>query len=129
MPAHLLMRPPDEDLPNRRPVWIAWSDLYLDNELSPGDLEYLAERLAASPYSADELRYILLVEVHPACAGNLRQVAGIWSGFDADWLQQAILSRQRRRLRWPARLIPPRRSILAMATPLFLRVGALRRAN
>jgi hypothetical protein len=123
------MRPPDQDLPNRRPVWNAWSDLYLDNEPSPGDLEYVAERLAASPYSAEELRYILLVEVHPVCAGNLRQVAGIWSGFDADWLEQAILSRQRRRLRWPARLIPPRRSILAMATPLFLRVGALRRAN
>lgn len=47
--------------------------------------------LAASPYSLDDLDAILHEEVYPACSFNLRQVAGEWAGFDADWLERRIL--------------------------------------
>jgi len=120
------MRPPDQDLPHRRPVWIALSDLYLDNELSLNDFEHLAEQLAVSPYSAEELRYILLVEVHPVCAGNLRQVAGVWSAFDPDWLEENILRRQRSWLRRLGRFTPFAKQISTTAASLFARVAELR---
>jgi hypothetical protein len=122
------MRPPRQDIANRCPVWVALSDLYLDTELYPDDLELLAETLAASPYTTDELKHILLAEVHPACMTNLRQVAGVWSGFDPVWLRASILGRTRAAFRWPARLFRFRNATLARAAPLFARVAELRRS-
>src|SRR4051812_4800731 len=116
---------PEHDLANREPVWLALSELYLDTELTAADNEAVAATLAASPYTLAELRCILLAEVHPACVANLLQVADVWSGFDRDWLQQSIL----RRRRWPSRLLPFRRSILAEAAPLFARASALRHVD
>ena len=43
------MRPPGQDLPNRRPVWEALSELFLDTEMSEPMREGLARGLAASP--------------------------------------------------------------------------------
>jgi hypothetical protein len=71
------VQPPEQDIVNRRPVWEALSNLYLDTELSVDDLALMGMQLAASPYTADELECILLTEVHPVCVGNLRQVVGI----------------------------------------------------
>lgn len=82
-----------KDFPARRGVWVALSDLYLDNEPS-SFYENCACSLAASPYALSELREILLAEVHPALYVNLLGVAGIWSGFDEDWLVQRILRQQ-----------------------------------
>ena len=86
----LVLRPASSDPEHRRPVWLALSDLFLDtdvNLLREGN----ARTLAASPYSVDELDMILREEVYPACSFNLREVAGEWAGFDADWLERRIL--------------------------------------
>lgn len=120
------MQASDHDVAHRLPVWLALSELYLDTELSSAALAHIAAVLAASPYTIGELRYILLHEVHPACVANLLTVAGVWSGFDADWLRQRIQDRSRARLRWPARLLPFRRTALASAAPLFACVPRLR---
>lgn len=119
------MAPSEQDLVNRRPVWAALSQLYLDSEASAADFRALAATLAGSPYTVDELRRILLSEVHPACVANLLQVAGVWSGFELVWLERRILGRRR----WPVRLLPLRRATLARAEPLFARVGELRGAR
>jgi hypothetical protein len=121
------VQPPELDIINRRPVWAALSCLYLDTELSADDLAHLAEQLADSPYSVDELKFILFAEIHPVCLGNLRQVAGIWSGFDSDWLEARILQRQRAWLRRPAWLFPLRRHMIATTAPVFARIDELRR--
>jgi hypothetical protein len=110
-------------------VWLALSELYLDTELSSDQLEHLAKTLAASPYSRAELEAILLTELHPVLAANLLAVAGVWSGFDAAWLQGRILARSRRRLCWPSWLLPLRRSMLAQAAPLLTRVETLRHVD
>ena len=52
-----------------------------------------------NPPTLDELRRILFDEVHPAVRGNLMVSAGVWSGFDADWLCARIAER-RQRPRW-----------------------------
>ena len=123
------MRPPEQDLVNRRPVWTALSALYLDTELSADDIAHLAEQLATSPYTPGELISILLTEIHPVCVGNLRQVAGVWSGFDPAGLEVEILRRQRTLFRRPARLFPLRRRMIAMTAPLFARIRELRRIS
>jgi hypothetical protein len=122
------MRTPAQDVANRRPVWAAWSELYLDTELSADDSERIAAALAASPYTAETLEHILLAEVHPICVISRLQVAGIWSGFDTGWLQQRIQRRQHTRFRWPARLMPLRRTLRVEAAPILARVTELRRA-
>lgn len=92
----------------RIPVWIALSELYLDTDVSVFH-DAIADTLAASPYSVDDLRDILMDDVHPALHANLMSVAGEWAGFDEAWLIERIETvgrqpRWRRRMsRWFAR--------------------------
>src|SRR5262245_28825424 len=95
------MKPASEDVANRAPVWDALSEMFLDTELQPADLERLGRQLAASPYTLDELNAILFDEVYPVCIGNLHSVAGEWAGFDSAWLQTAILKHGQSWLRVP----------------------------
>ena len=76
----------------RRPVWEALSTLFLDTDVSLLE-EYRAEKLAASPFSLDELQEILIDEVYPACRWNLFSIAGVWDGFDEGQLERRILRR------------------------------------
>lgn len=80
------------EISDRLPVWEAISELWLDTELGEGDLRFIAERLARSKYGLSELEDIYLLEVAPVVHGNLRQPAGTWTGFDREWLRQAVLS-------------------------------------
>ena len=84
------LRPMQADLDGRRPVWLALSDMFLDTDTALFR-EGNTRRLAAAPYSLAELDTILREEVYPACSFNLREVAGEWAGFDADWLEWRIL--------------------------------------
>lgn len=87
-----------DDLSTRRPVWLALSDLYLDTDTSRW-YPQIAAVLADSGYPLEQLRQILLHEVHPAVRANLFAVAGVWTGFDEDWLVERIL-RRHARPRW-----------------------------
>lgn len=92
------VKPADQDLAARRPVWEALSELFLDTDVSVGR-QWRIERLAASPYEVDEIEHILVDEVYPVCKYNLLSVAGVWDGFDLPWLEAQILKRLRSRLR------------------------------
>lgn len=101
--AHAAMsaiRPPVEDLAAREPVWAALSDMFLDTDTSLSR-QWRAEQLAASPYSIEQLQFILVDEVYPICKYNLLSVAGEWEGFNPEWLRERIL----RRLRSPLRAL------------------------
>ncbi|WP_369942469.1 DUF7079 family protein [Xanthomonas medicagonis] len=78
-----------DDLAARREVWEALSELYLDTDVALRH-PHIAAVLAASPYRPDTLREMLLRDVHPRLAPNLSSVAGVWEGFDIDWLSAAI---------------------------------------
>lgn len=89
------------ELDVRRPLWIALSELYLD---TVPDRDRIAGQCARSPFSLPELQRILFDDVHPVVHANLWSVAGVWQGFDEDWLVDAIVSRKRKplfRLPWP----------------------------
>lgn len=90
-----------EELEIRRPIWIALSELYLD---TGPDWERIAESCARSPFATPEIRRILFDEVHPVVHLNLWSTAGVWDGFDQDWLITSILVRKCApvfRLPWP----------------------------
>ena len=90
-----------DELEIRRPIWIALSELYLDTE---PDWARVAGICARSPYTISEIRRILFDEVHPVVYRNLWSTAGVWDGFDQDWLIMSILARKRApvfRLPWP----------------------------
>jgi hypothetical protein len=90
-----------EDLSHRRPVWVALSALFLDMQLEPPDFQRLGRTLASSPYTLNEIEDILFGEVYPACIWNLRMLGGVYWGFDADWLEEAILKHERSRFKIP----------------------------
>jgi len=85
------------DLASRRPVWEALAALWLDTELTDGELDHIAGVLAASPYSLPEMRAIHDYEVAPVLWVNLVTVVGEWAGFDNDWLAERCHSHAQRR--------------------------------
>jgi hypothetical protein len=87
----------------RRPVWEALSELFLDTDVALSR-EWRARQLAASPYPIEHLERILTDEVLPVCQGNLYAVAGVWSGFDLQWLEESILRRSQSRWSSPQAL-------------------------
>ncbi|WP_420126389.1 DUF7079 family protein [Longimicrobium sp.] len=74
----------------RLPVWDAIADLFLDTVVDTPMLQRVADELARSPFSIDELRQIYLFEVAPVVHRNLKIVAGEWAGFGREWLRERI---------------------------------------
>lgn len=92
-----------QQLGQRRPIWDALGDLYLDTDTRPG-LPHMACVLAESGLDEAELEAVWLEEVTPALAFNLTLVAGGWAGFDQGWLEERIVRRRGYRhlvRRWP----------------------------
>jgi hypothetical protein len=88
-----------QEAEEKREVWKALSELWLDQELQITDLKDTAQTLYQSSYSLQELEKIYLYEVAPVVYKNLYSVTGIWTGFDSEWLTKSILLRKRRRFR------------------------------
>ena len=51
------------NLEERRPIWIALSEFYLDTELDGSDFRRIAFTILDSPYSFDEVKRINKYEV------------------------------------------------------------------
>lgn len=79
----IVVRPMTEE---RKRIWLALSELYLDTELSTNDFERLVAVFKKSGFELNEIREIDLFEVFPVLQTNLLSVAGEWVGFDKDWL-------------------------------------------
>lgn len=72
------------------PVWVALSDLFLDNEQQPEDYRRIAGILKTSGLPADELRRILAEEIAPAFGPNLLSVAGQWGMWHEDDVRDIV---------------------------------------
>ena len=83
--------------PARESVWLALSELWLDTELDEADLATIASTLAISGYSPDELEAIYRLELAPVVWSNSWVTAGVWDGFDPDWLFEGCRRNQKRR--------------------------------
>jgi len=80
----------------RRPVWEALSAFFLDTELDDAQLRDIANTLRASAYKIAELEDILVTEVAPLLYAHARSVAGAWSGFSAEWIEERIAAGRHR---------------------------------
>ena len=76
----------DADLAIRRPVWLALSEFYLDTELTEMDFEQIAGIFNQSGLDRETIKEIDLYEVFPLLQWNLLSAAGVWNGFDEEWL-------------------------------------------
>jgi hypothetical protein len=81
----------------RKLIWIALSELYLDTELSTNDLDRLAAVFKRYGFELDEIRAIDLFEVFPVLQPNLLNVAGEWVGFEEEWFVTECQKRLDRR--------------------------------
>jgi hypothetical protein len=88
------MKLPEEEVETRLPVWDALQMLFMDTDPALF-LDQMAETCAHSPYTVDEIEEVLFQEVLPACRFNMFSVAGEWTGFHKEWLQQQILKTHR----------------------------------
>lgn len=85
------MYPPEQDEPDRRPIWDALQIFWLDTDANL-DLRRVAEICERSKYSLSELEAIYWNEVRPAVRFNIFSLAGEWAGFDPEWLSKRILN-------------------------------------
>jgi hypothetical protein len=94
----------------REKLWILLSALWLDTELDSEWERAIAQDLLQSGFSEAELETIYRYELAPVLGKNLLSVAGVWSGFDPDWLCQEIKLRLAHRSRlgrwWIRRALP-----------------------
>ena len=80
------------NIEQRKPIWIALSEFYLDTELQESDFREIAFKIIESPYTFDEVKKINKYEVFPVLQVNLLSFAGEWAGFDEDWLVGEIIT-------------------------------------
>ena len=78
------------NIEKRRPIWIALSNFYLDTELQDYDVKHITAKIRESPYSLEEVKQINKTEVFPILYQNLLSVAGVWTGFQEEWLTDEI---------------------------------------
>lgn len=78
------------NIKERQPIWIAISDFYIDSELQESDFEYISIKIKESPYSIEQIKQIDKEEIFPVLHSNLLYVAGVWTGFQEEWLISEI---------------------------------------
>lgn len=88
---------------NREPLWIAMSDLWLDQDLTDDSLKYIAKVVRESGLSEAELDQVFLYELAPFLGFNHLTVTGVWAGFDPDWVCEQARIRQTK-YRWRDRM-------------------------
>ncbi|GAA4272532.1 hypothetical protein U6A24_09720 [Aquimarina gracilis] len=88
------------NISERKPVWKALSELYLDNELQDSTYSYMVAKFVKSPYDFNEIKYINRYEVFPVLYRNLLSVAGEWAGFEEQWLIRTITNRFNKKNLW-----------------------------
>lgn len=72
---------------SRMRLWEAFSNLFLDTELTDSIFIYVARVVEQSGVSLTEAEAVLWNEVFPVLHHNLRSVAGEWTGWSRDWLK------------------------------------------
>jgi hypothetical protein len=72
---------------------MAISQLFLDSDLDESTFARLRNELRASRLPLRDLDEIYYDELAPILYRNLRVPAGVWSGFDAEWLEEQIRRR------------------------------------
>jgi hypothetical protein len=90
----------EDEIARKLPVWHALARQFLDTELQSSDYAFIGRQLRASGYSAEELRRILEIEVAPAFAFNLCDVAGEWLPWSEEEVRTIMLNHRANPQQW-----------------------------
>ena len=71
----------------RLSLWGAFSDFFLDTELTDQDFQHAARVVAASGLQLEQAEAVLWNEVFPVLHQNFLDPSGIWAGWPEDWLK------------------------------------------
>lgn len=88
------------NIEERKPIWIALSDFYLDTELEDYRFRYIASIVQKSPYTLEKVKEIDKQEIFPVLHANLLAATGVWNGFQEEWLIEKILERMGKKTRF-----------------------------
>jgi hypothetical protein len=69
----------------------------LDTELQSYEFRHIARVIKESPYTLEQIKKINSYEVFPVLGLNLISVAGVWSGFDEEWMIEKMIHSLKRR--------------------------------
>ncbi|KZC21805.1 hypothetical protein RHOFW104R3_18650, partial [Rhodanobacter denitrificans] len=75
----------DEEI--RLSLWEAFSDFFLDTEITDVSFRHAASIVERSGISLAEAEAVLWNEVFPVLYVNLESVAGVWAGWPQEWLK------------------------------------------
>ena len=89
----------EQHIQARLPLWEALSDLWLDTQHSDAYMEGIARVMDESGLTIEELWRVYSYEVAPVVYMNVYSVAGVWTGFNSDWLRTEIVRNLRDRPR------------------------------
>jgi hypothetical protein len=87
----------NHDIENRKQIWIALSEFYLDTQLTHEDFDRISTIFQSSGLHINDIKEIDLLEVFPLLQTNLVSATGSWAGFDEDWLVAECKRRYKRR--------------------------------
>lgn len=71
---------------DRERLWVALSDLWLDTELDEERLVEIADVVRESHLTEAQLDHVFEVELAPFLGRNNLTIAGVWDGFDPEWV-------------------------------------------
>jgi hypothetical protein len=100
------MLPPDQDEAERRPIWDALQNFWLDTDPMIFFAQ-ISERCAHSKYSIDELEQIYWNEVRRALWIPMWPAIGEWAGYEINWLSEQILKKHRYGKPIPMKILHP----------------------
>jgi hypothetical protein len=83
------------EIERRKPLWVAFSRLFLDTDIDDMYLEYVARLIVQSRFSIEEVREIFFTEVYPVCVTENFRAAGAWAALDKEFLFREIQERLR----------------------------------
>jgi hypothetical protein len=86
--------------PQERQACILLSEIFLDTELTPWHIHGLASSLHPLAIPVSKLEQILRYDVFPTLYPNCLSVAGVWAGFDEEWLIGEVNARRSSGFRW-----------------------------
>lgn len=67
-------------------LWEAFSEFFLDTELTDATFRHAADAVRSSGFSMEAAEAILWNEVFPVLHVNLMSITGEWAGWSRDWL-------------------------------------------
>ena len=108
----------------REQLWIAMSDLWLDQDLEEYQLQSIANVMRGSDLDEQELDDVFALELAPFLGANHLATIGVWDSFDQQWVCEQAQIRYTK-YRWRDRVSAAFGVTTYAARPYWNRIKAM----